>query len=243
MKQQVLEEKRKVMVNVPMELEDKGEGVSTDEREEINQDIDPDFTIKKVTQHRTDITLFAAEVVRNGVSARAGAALYNAALKSHGLISDTDTKLVCDKNKLRRAMDLYAAQQKYLKDENILSSGGIQCIGSDGKRDKKTRSCEIQMINGEPKEKFTVESREHISYTKEPSGEYLCHSEVKVGTGRDLATDFGGVLVETNSTNSLLAILTDGTAVNTGWKDGMISLVERDLQRNLLLLICLLHEN
>ena len=81
-KLQVSEEKRKVMVNVPMELEDKGEGVSTDEREEINQDIDPDFTIKKdITQHRTDITLFAAEVVRNGVSARAGAALYNAALK------------------------------------------------------------------------------------------------------------------------------------------------------------------
>ena len=136
------------MVNVPMELEDKGEGVSTDEREEINQDLDPDFTIKKyITQHKTDITLFAAEVVRNSVGARAGAALYNAALKSHWLISDTDTKLVCDKNKLRRAMDLYAAQQKYLKDENILSSGGIECIGSDGKRDKKTRSCEIQMIN------------------------------------------------------------------------------------------------
>ena len=124
-------------------------------------------------------------------------------------------------------MDLYAAQQKYLKDENILSSGGIQCIGSDGKRDKKTRSCEIQIINGEPKEKFTVESREHISYTKEPSGEYLCHSEVRVGTGRDLTTDFGGVLVETNSTNSLLAILTDGTAVNTGWKDGMFVHTER----------------
>ena len=63
MKQPVLEEKRKVMVNVPMELEDKEEGVSTDEREEINQDIDPDFTIKKNTQHRTDITLFAAEVI------------------------------------------------------------------------------------------------------------------------------------------------------------------------------------
>ena len=64
-----------------------------------------------------------------------------------------------------------------------------------------------------------------------------------MGTGRDLATDFGGVLVETNSTNSLLAILTDGIAVNTGWKDRMISHVERDLQRNLLWLICLLHEN
>lgn len=248
-KQQLYQDKRKELAelaelteNVQMEAEDDATIVTGSS----NEGMDSEFKIeekKDYNQHRMDITLYAAEVMRNGVSARAGAALYNAALKCHGLISETDTKLVCDKNKLRRAMDMYAAEQKDIKEQNIISFGGIQCIGSDGKRDKKTRTCEIQLINGKPQEKFTVKPKEHISYTQEPPGEYLCHSEVGKGTGRDLATDYMEVVVETSSVDSLLAALTDGTVVNTGWKDGMIAHVERDLKKNLLWLICLLHEN
>ena len=38
-------------------------------------------------------------------------------------------------------------------------------------------------------------------------------------------------------------MLADGTNTNTGWKDGMIAHTERDLQRQLLWLICQLHGN
>ena len=126
----------------------------------------------------------------------AGAALYNAALKCNGLISDGDTKLVCDKSKLSRAVQLYGAKQKERSQEKIESGEGISCIGSDGKKDKKTRTKEIEIINGEAKEKFAIKLKEHIVYTREPPGEYLTHSEVESGTGRDLATDFMEVLAE-----------------------------------------------
>ena len=102
---------------------------------------------------------------------------------------------------------------------------------------------EIYIIDGEPKEKFSIKTREHIVYTSEPEGEYLCHSEVKKGTGRDLCNDFMEVLAEHDSKDSLLAVVADGTNTNTGWKDGMISHLERELQDPLLRLICQLHGN
>ena len=127
--------------------------------------------------------MFAAEVVRSGVSIRAGAALYNAALKCHGLISDTDSRFICDKNMLSRAVQIYGAKQKELRKEKLDAEGGIACIGSDGKRDKKTRTKEIEIINGEAQEKYSVKSKEHIVYTIESPGTYLTHSELERGTG------------------------------------------------------------
>ena len=89
-------------------------------------------------------------------------------------------------------------------------------MGSDGKRNKKTRVKEFQMINGELKEKFSIKTREHLVYTAEPGGEYLCHSEVSKGTGRELCKDFIDVLAEHDSKESILAVVADGTNVNTG---------------------------
>ena len=51
------------------------------------------------------------------------------------------------------------------------------------------------------------------------------------------------VLAEERSQDTVLALLCDGTAVNTGWKDGCIVHVERDLKVPLLWLVCLLHGN
>ena len=48
---------------------------------------------------------------------------------------------------------------------------------------------------------------------------------------------------EHDAKESLLAVVADGTATNTGWKDGMIAHFERDLGRPLLWLICQLHGN
>ena len=86
---------------------------------------------------------------------------------------------------------------------------------------------------------------EHITYTIEPSGDYLTHTVVppNKGTGRDLADNFRDIIAENKSLESLLAVVADGTAVNTGWKDGLISHLERDLQCVLLRLVCQLHGN
>ena len=64
---------------------------------------------------------------------------------------------------------MFAAKQINIRKEKLLVGGGIECLGSDGKRNKKTRVCEVEIINGEPKEKFGVKTREHIVYTSELS--------------------------------------------------------------------------
>ena len=202
------------------------------EENDFEMEDDQDFHVKtklKSQQNRTELTFYIAEVSRYGVSDRAAAALYNAALKTVDLINDDNTKLVVDQSKIRRARDIFSAKQKEIRKEKLEAGGGLECLGSDGKRNKKTRVKEVQIINGEPKEKFSIKTREHIVYTQEPTGEYLCHSEVSKGTGRDLCKDFMDVLAEHNSKESLLAVAADGTNTNTGWKDGMIAHLERDL--------------
>ena len=229
----------------PCEMSQETEKNDSENNDMETQD-DQEYTVvtkPASNQNTTDMTFYTAEVCRYGISDRAAAALYNAALKTVNLISDDETKLVVDKSKVRRAREIFSAKQKNLRQERLQAGGGIQCLGTDGKRDKKTRVCEVQIINGEPKEKFSIKTREHIVYTQEPAGEYLCHSEVDKGTGRHLANDSMDVLAEHDSLESLLAVVADGTPTNTGWKDGMIAHLERDLQRPLLWLICQLHGN
>ena len=98
-------------------------------------------------------------------------------------------------------------------------------------------------MNEVESEKFFIGTEEHAVYTKEPGGEYVGHSTIKNGTGRGLATDALEVLAETNSLETIKVVCCDGTAVNTGWKDGMFVHMERDLGRKLLLCSCLAHQN
>ena len=206
---------------------------------------DEEFIEKNIpsNQNRTDLSDFVAEVIRYGISDRAAAALYNGALKTIGAITENETNLIVDQAKIRRSRDIFAARQKNIRKEKRQGDGGIKCFGSDGKRNKKTRVLEVEIVNGEPKEKYSMKAREHIVYTTEPGGEYLCHSEVLEGTGRDLANDFVDVIAEHESLDSIVAVLADGTNTNTGWKEGMIAHTERDLQKTLLWLICQLHGN
>ena len=55
------------------------------------------------------------------------------------------------------------------------------------KKKKKTK----QKVNNIETEKFFTGTEEHVVYTKEPGGEYLCHSAVENGTSRGLATCIG----------------------------------------------------
>ena len=196
-------------------------------------------------QNRTNLDFFIAEVVRYGRSDRAAAAGYNAALKSIGALTDGDDKLAVDKNKIRRSRDVFAAKQKGKHKTKIELTGGLKCIGADGKRNKKTKQKEVQIINGIETVKVVTKSQEHIAYTIEPEGSYLTHSEIaaKKGTGLGLAEDFLDVLIENNSESTLEAVVCDGTNSNTGWKDGMLSHLERKLNppRPILRLVCQAH--
>ena len=204
----------------------------------------------KETNYTTlDISLFVAEVARYGVPDRPASALWNAAVKclqnnkcTKNHDDDEKTiveKLTVDRYKIRRAKEKFARIQKAKKTEE--TNDGIQCLGTDGKRDKRTLRKETVKVNNIETEKHFVGTEEHIVYTNEPKGDYLTHSAPEDGSGQGLAKDLLEVLAEHNSTESLKAICCDGTATNTGWKSGMLANVERTLQRRLLPLVCQLH--
>ena len=194
-------------------------------------------------QNRNKIENFVSELERYGISDRAGAALLNAHNRDLGIITDGKDKDAVDKFKIRRARASYRLKVKNKMKTKIDATGGLTCLGVDGKRDKKTRRRIVQQINGEDVEKEVVETEEHLAYTMEPPGEYLCHSTVELGTGRGLAKDFKDVLAEHNSIDTIEAVVADGTNTNTGWRDGFIAHLERDLRRNLIWLICIAHGN
>ena len=227
----------KVLLDSSKDQGDAGDGTL----ENSDSDYSTEEIENKETEYTTtDIRIFVAECIRYQISDRASVALYNAALKTLGPLEENK---IVDKSKYRREKAKFGARQNEKKINE--TKGGLGCIGADGKRNKKTRVKEIQVINGKEVEKFLRKTREHMVYTAEPGGEYLEHSEIPEGkgTGLDLSEDFYEVVLENNSVETLEAVLLDGTAVNTGPKTGCICYLERKLKRKLLWLICQLHGN
>ena len=165
-------------------------------------------------------------------------------LHSRQLVS---MRMAVDKSKIRRARDSFGDKQKQVLKTQVSSNGGLMCVGADGKRNKKTKQVEVQMINNSMVEKVVTKRQEHIVYTQEPGGSYLQHSEIapNKGTGQDLAEDFLEVIIENGSELTIVAILVDGTNTNTGWREGMIAHLERKLQpkRLLIWIVCMAHGN
>ena len=71
---------------------------------------------------------------RYGVSARAGAAIANAALADTGVISADDQMFVIDKNKLRRSIDKFRVERKIEDAQNLVEAQG-EAYYMDGKKD------------------------------------------------------------------------------------------------------------
>ena len=221
-----------------------------DEHVDVDTEKDEDFVFvdsrrAPSVQNRNNIENYISEVERYGISDRAAASLFNAAQRDLKIITDGKDKDAVDKFKIRRSRTSYRLKQKAKMKKKVEDSGGLGCLGVDGKRDKKTRKRVIQLINGTEVEKDVVEFDERLAYTMERSGEYLCHSAVSAnkGTGRGLADDFIEVLAENHSRDTIEAVVADGTNTNTGWNIGFIAYVERDLRRNLIWLICMVHGN
>ena len=116
-------------------------------------------------------------------------------------------------------------------------------MGTDGKRDKKTKVIIEKEIDGrivDVKEEIT---EEHIVYT-DPH-RYITHSVIEEGKGdgHSLGKDFVDVVREFDSEDSVEAAVCDGTAVMTGCYNGMIASAERELGKELQWCVCQLHGN
>ncbi|GBN46741.1 hypothetical protein AVEN_182126-1, partial [Araneus ventricosus] len=87
-------------------------------------------------------------------------------------------------------------------------------------------------------------TEEHYSLTQEPGSVYIGHVTPTSGSSEDIVTFIIYYLSGRGiSLEKLVVIGCDGTAVNTGWKNGLIRRIEIHLEKPLQWAVCLLHFN
>jgi hypothetical protein len=216
-------------------------GDDCDEWQPDNMPVDPYSLVK--------FPRYAMELVRGECSSTLGAALGNALLHDirHLLRPEVDvSSIMMDKCKLDRAK----AKVRVIS-EGIASHEKTKliCVGIDGKVDDNTLTySETTTPDQEVILKKCVTREHHLTFTSEDgqsSGEYLTHRVIPTigATGEVLAQVTLSVLQEYNSEDSILAVLVDNTAANTGAKNGLVVNLERKLGRSLHTVGCSLHQN
>ncbi|KAF8766541.1 hypothetical protein HNY73_019594 [Argiope bruennichi] len=91
-----------------------------------------------------------------------------------------------------------------------------------------------------------VISEVHVSLIEELNSKILGYVTPKSGTGKDIVDSILEVLKDREHNKQLLNFITvgcDETVVNNGYNNGVISLMEKEIERPLQWLICLFHCN
>ena len=88
-----------------------------------------------------------------------------------------------------------------------------------------------------------TEREEHLVFCEELGGAYIGHSTLDSGNSASVAKNVLDLIRETKCEESIIALLVDGTNVNTGWRNGALVQIERELQTSLQWLVCQLHAN
>lgn len=191
----------------------------------------------QVKQMRQRLENLATACDRTGVSDRSASIIASAVLQDVGLISEQDTSKVIDRSKLRRERkkNREDLQSSWLASpENIMTG-----LYFDGRKDKTL----VQEKRGDKYHRVTT-TEEHIVLISEPESEYIGHVTPPSGTASSIKKSIMEFLnLKFADTSSIVAIGCDGTAVNTGSKNGAIALLERQMNRPLHWFICLLHAN
>ena len=192
------------------------------------------------TQNKLHIVNFARECDRYGVSDRAAAALATGLLVDLDLVTDDSNENVVTRDKVRRARDKWRAgmQEKLQHD----TQGKLQCIGFDGRQDRTNIIEEIE-DGGNTVRVRKLGKEKHLVCVAQPGGQYLAHRALQMENSESVAAAVLDVARETQSQASLVAVLLDGTNVNTGRVNGAVARMERQLGRSLQWLVCLLHSN
>ena len=109
---------------------------------------------------------------------RETAAIATAAWIDGGLISKSNTRLVIDHNKVKRAQEKLMKSLSLEFDEECRTEK-ISCILFDGRKDlTKT----LMTIDGSARKYPATIKEEHYTVCAEPGGKYLCHFTPKEAT-------------------------------------------------------------
>jgi hypothetical protein len=207
-------------------------------RQSVDQESNCDMSLSlpSTSQMRYKLTTTAMISDRYGVSDRATAAIVSSVMHDLGLICDSDMSQVIDRSKIRREKEKLRKEVTIDNQDQLKEVKGIYF---DGRKD-----------NTQTREKLgakfyrRVTKEEHISIISEPGGQYVGHVTPKKGTGIEIAQCIIDFMRERDyDVKEVEAVGCDGTATNTGWKNGVIRNIEVMCKRPLQWFVCLLHFN
>jgi len=180
-----------------------------------------------------EYSVVAKTLDRYHISDRAGAAIVSATLQDIGLVSESDLSKVVDRSKIRRARQKARA---LLTNTTLVDIESNQIgLYFDGRKDKT-------LFMEDSRRKVILE--EHISLIKEPGSEYMGHLSLSSGKALIISKEMQNFLTRNNIDNRKIVVIgSDGTAVNTGVKGGVIRILETKFEKPLQWFICQLHAN
>ena len=172
---------------------------------------------------------------RTGVSDRTAACIASATLTDYGVINKDDKSKVIDKNKVRRARS--KLRNEVVSEQKV--KGSLTSLYFDGRKDKT-----IAQVKRSNKMSKQVVTEEHVVIITEPGSKFIDHVTPKSGHSVEIASSILQSL-QSNAIDAgkLQAIGCDGTAVNTGNKNGIIAILEKRIGKPLQWIICQLHAN
>lgn len=183
---------------------------------------------------RLNLTSLALACDRTGVSDRAAAIIASSVLKDVGIISSNDPSHIIDRSKLRRERTKVRSTLQEADCNKILRS-----IYFDGRKDKTLVRIEKE---GKFYRKRVIE--DHYVILSEPGSNYFGHVTCESGTAKGIKDTIINHLKSKSVELSEIAVIgCDGTVLNTGFKGGVIRLMEEELNRPLQWFICQLHSN
>lgn len=239
------EQERRMRRNMMLKVEETNEDIS--EESTSLKSSDSEFDSNEVltslskppekpstSQMRVKLPSLASICDRTGVSDRAAASIASAVLQDVGVISPSDKDMVIDRMKVRRERTRNRDQVISRQSQRLISA-----LYFDGRKD----STIIQQKCGRKHYRKTI-VEEHISLLEEPESQFLGHVTPTSGSSLDITNSILDFFRGKNmSLENLKMIGCDGTPVNTGFKGGVISRLEKELKRPLQWMICLLHCN
>lgn len=207
-----------------------------DDCSDSDQEFIPELPKQKSSSWQMRINLKSTALVsdRYGVSDRATAAIASSVLHDIGIVTSCDHSKVVDKCKIRREKHNIRADLSSSITENTL-----QGLYFDGRKDD---TIVVEMAHS--KRFLRVLKEEHYSLIQEPGNIFLGHVTPNSGSSEDIVTSFISYLSSNDiSLEELVVIGCDGTAVNTGLRNGIIRRIELHLGKPLQWAVCLLHFN
>jgi len=157
-----------------------------------------------------------------------------------GLVNEEDSHLLVDHKKVGRWKQKCMSSIKE-SFEVKLSDDGVSCIFFYSKIDVTKKLVQDSCSH------WIHCKEDHYSVCSEPGGSYLFHFSLEPVQGKKPAEVAANHLFEwldqKSCCDSIQAIGCDSTNLNTGHNGGIIHLLEKKLEKNLIWLVCLLHTN